>query len=55
MLNMLEKDETSLSGFRNRLIGYIGEQKVSDLLDQTKPMKSVWASTIQSRSLGLKN
>ncbi|MFN3073822.1 oxidoreductase [Acinetobacter sp. TY2] len=43
MLNILEKDETSLSGFRNRLIGYLGEQKVSDLLD-TQSHKIVWAS-----------
>lgn len=53
MLNMLEKDETSLSGFRNRLIGYIGEQKVSDLLDR-QTHEIVWASTSNQEVWDLK-
>ena len=53
MLNMFEKDETSFSGFRNRLIGYIGEQKISDLLDR-QSHEIVWASTSNQELWDLK-
>ncbi|AUX86459.1 oxidoreductase [Acinetobacter sp. ACNIH2] len=53
MLNMFEKDETSFLGFRNRLIGYIGEQKVSDLLDR-QSHEIVWASTSNQELWDLK-
>jgi len=44
MTNMLEHDEQSYAGFRNRLIGYIGEQKVADVLAE-QGQNAVWAST----------
>ena len=53
MLNMFEKDETSFSGFRSRLIGYIGEQKVSDLMDR-QSHEIVWASTSNQEIWDLK-
>ncbi|MEG0553666.1 MAG: hypothetical protein RR533_09120, partial [Carnobacterium sp.] len=53
MMNMFEKDEPSFSGFKNRLIGYLGEQKVSELLDN-QSHEIVWASTSNQEIWDLK-
>lgn len=44
MTNMLEQDEASFAGFRNRLIGYMGEQRVAEVLAE-EGKNAVWAST----------
>ena len=53
MLNMCEKDEMSLAGFKNRLTGYIGEQKVSELLN-SQSHEILWASTSNQEMWDLK-
>lgn len=44
MINMLEHDDHAYIGFRNRLIGYLGEQKVAEVLQQ-QGTDALWAST----------
>ena len=53
MNTMLNHDEDSLQGFRNRLIGYMGEQKVASVLAQHGE-NAVWASTSNQQLWDLK-
>lgn len=53
MINMLEHDDQAYSGFKNRLIGYVGEQKVAEVLQQ-QGTDALWASTSNQEIWDLK-
>ena len=53
MINMLEHDDQAYAGFRNRLIGYLGEQRVAEVLQQ-QGTDALWASTSNQEIWDLK-
>lgn len=53
MTNMLHHDADSFLGFKNRLVGYIGEQRVAEILQQQN-IEATWASTTNQEIWDLK-
>ena len=53
MNNMIQHDANAFAGFQNRLVGYIGEQRVAEILQQ-QHIEATWASTANQEIWDLK-
>lgn len=53
MNKMIQHDASSFAGFQNRLVGYIGEQRVAEILNQQN-IETTWAATSNQEIWDLK-